>query len=247
MLKGLLQHNTELKLEKNYVDTHVQSEIGFAFCHLLGFQLMPRFKRIGAQKLSLPEPGMKEVYPNLKLILTKAIDWDLIAQQYDQLIKYTTALRLGTAEAEDILHRFGRTEVKHPTHKALVELGKAVKTIFLCRYLSSEALRVEINEGLNVVERWNGVNDFIFYGRGGEFTTNKRENQELSALALHLLQISMVYINTLMIQNVLSEPKWMQKMRTEDLRALSPLIWNHVTPYGRFNLDFNQRMKLDIT
>ena len=137
-------------------------------------------------------------------------------------------------------------EVKHPTHRALLELGKAVKTIFLCRYLSSEELRCEINEGLNVVERWNGANDFIFYGRGGEFATNRRDNQELSALALHLLQISLVYINTLMIQKVLNEPKWMNMMQPEDLRALSPLIWNHVTPYGWFNLDFNQRLSLDI-
>ena len=211
MLTGLLRHNTDLKLEKNYVDTHGQSELGFAFCHLLGFQLMPRFKRIGVQKLSLPEAGTKAAYPNLKLILSKAIDWDLVTQQYDQAIKYATALRLGTAEAEDIFRRFGNAEVQHPTHKALLEIGKAVKTIFLCQYLSSEALRMEINEGLNVVERWNGANDFIYFGRGGEFATNKRENQELSALALHLLQVSMIYINTLMIQNVLSEPKWMQK------------------------------------
>ncbi|UJB72243.1 Tn3 family transposase (plasmid) [Acaryochloris sp. 'Moss Beach'] len=246
MLTGLLRHNTDLKLEKNYVDTHGQSELGFAFCHLLGFQLMPRFKRIGAQKLSLPEAGMKEVYPNLKPVLSRAIDWELVTQQYDQAIKYATALRLGTAEAEDIFRRFGNAEIQHPTHKALLEIGKAVKTIFLCQYLSSEALRVEINEGLNVVERWNGANDFIYFGRGGEFATNKRENQELSALALHLLQVSMIYINTLMIQNVLSEPKWMQKMETEDLRALSPLIWNHVTPYGWFNLDFTQRIALDI-
>lgn len=148
MLKGLLRHNTDLKLEKNYVDTHGQSEIGFAFCHLLKFQLMPRFKRIGAQKLSLPDIGLKDAFPNLKLILTRPIDWDLIQQQYDQMIKYATALRLGTAEVEEILRRFGRLEIKHPTHRALVELGKAVKTIFLCHYLSSEALRCEINEGL---------------------------------------------------------------------------------------------------
>jgi TnpA family transposase len=247
MLTGLLRHNTDLKVEKNYVDTHGQSQIGFAFCHLLGFQLMPRFKRIGAQKLSLPEAGIKDAYPNLKLILAKAIDWELVAQQYDQVIKYATALRLGTAEAEDILRRFGRTEIQHPTHRALLEIGKAVETIFLCQYLSSEALRCEINEGLNVVERWNGANDFIYYGRGGEFATNKRENQELSALALHLLQVSLVYINTLMIQKVLSEPQWMQMMQAEDLRALSPLIWNHVTPYGWFNLDFSKRIVLDIT
>ena len=67
----------------------------------------------------------------------------------------TGALRLGTAETEAILRRFTRTNVQHPTYKAFAELGKASKTIFLCRYLHSEALRREINEGLNVIEQWN--------------------------------------------------------------------------------------------
>ena len=152
MLRGLLRHNTEMKLQKNYVDTHGQNELAFAFCNLLGFELMPRFKRIGAQRLYLAERGSKDEFPNLKLVLTRAIDWELIIQQYDQMIKYATALRLGMDEIEVILRNFSRTEIRHPTHKALAELGKAVKTIFVCRYLNSEALRQEINDGLNVVE-----------------------------------------------------------------------------------------------
>jgi hypothetical protein len=36
--------------------------------------------------------------------------------------------------------------VQHPTYKAFAELGKAVKTVFLCRYLHDEGLRREIHE-----------------------------------------------------------------------------------------------------
>jgi len=39
-------------------------------------------------------------------------------------------IRLGTAETEAILRRFTRN-LQHPTYKALTELGKAIKTIFL--------------------------------------------------------------------------------------------------------------------
>jgi len=64
-------------------------------------------------------------------------------------------------------------------------------------------------------------------------------------LALHLLQICLVYINTLMIQRVLTEPDWTQRMLSEDLRALTPLIYSHVTPYGTFRLDMNQRLAIE--
>jgi Tn3 transposase DDE domain-containing protein len=64
-------------------------------------------------------------------------------------------------------------------------------------------------------------------------------------LALHLLQICLVYINSLMIQRVLTEPEWTQRMLSEDLRALTPLIYSHVTPYGTFRLDMNQRLAIE--
>jgi len=169
MIEGVLRHDTEMTLKKNYVDSHGQSEVAFAFCHLLGFQLLPRLKAIYEQKLYRPESGNPDAYPNLQLILTRSIKWDLIRQQYDQMIKYATALRLGMADPEAILRRFTRGNLLHPTYQALAELGKVMKTIFLCQYLHSEELRREIHEGLNVVENWNSANGFIFYGKSGEW------------------------------------------------------------------------------
>ncbi len=228
------------------VDTHGQSEVAFAFSHLLNFSLMPRFKNINRQKLYIPDTKIKENLQNLEPILTRNIDWDCIKEQYEQMIKYTTALKLGTAETEAIMKRFTRNNLQHPTYKALQELGKVVKTIFLCKYLMSEKLRIEINEGLNVVENWNSANSFIFYGKSSEIQSNNLEDQEISVLCLHLLQNSLVYINTLMIQEILSKKEWQERMKPEDYRALSPLIYQHVNPYGNFNLDMKERLSLKV-
>ena len=64
-------------------------------------------------------------------------------------------------------------------------------------------------------------------------------------LALHPLQISLVYANTLMIQRVLSERLWSGKLTPEDRRALTPLIYGHVNPYGVFHLDMDTRLAID--
>jgi TnpA family transposase len=61
----------------------------------------------------------------------RAINWDLIRQHYDEMIKFATALRLNLADPESILRRFTRQNITHPTYQALAELGKALKTIFL--------------------------------------------------------------------------------------------------------------------
>src|SRR6185312_1031253 len=157
MIEGVIRHCTELEVDRQYVDSHGQSAVAFAFTRLLGFQLLPRLKAIHSQRLYRPEIGQPDAYPNLQPVLTRPIDWDLIERQYDEMVKYATALRLGTAEPEDILRRFTRNNVRHPTYKALAELGKARKTTFLCRYLHLLSLRREIHEGLNVVENWNSA------------------------------------------------------------------------------------------
>jgi hypothetical protein len=69
--------------------------------------------------------------------------------------------------------------------------------------------------------------------------------EELAMLALHLLQVSLVYINTLMIQQVLSEPAWQNRLTAADLRALTPLLWAHVNPYGTFTLNMRERLPLE--
>lgn len=96
---------------------------------------MPRLKNIGRARLYRPAAGEDKNWPHLAPVLsTRTIDWDLIAQQYDQIVKYTTALRLGTAEAEQVLRRFTKGGPKHPTYQAIEELGRVVRTAFMARY-----------------------------------------------------------------------------------------------------------------
>ena len=71
MIEGVLRHCTEMQVERQYVDSKGQSEVGFAFCHLLGFDLLPRLKGIASQKLYRPVSGRADDYPHLQDILTR--------------------------------------------------------------------------------------------------------------------------------------------------------------------------------
>ena len=243
MIRGVLDHDTNMEINEIYVDTHGQSTIGFAFSHLLHFDLLPRLKNIRKQKLFVGANTQKALYPNLTSALATAIHWDKIKENY---ALYLAALKTGAVEAGVMMKRLSANNDANPVYQALLEIGKVVRTIFLCRYLAKEELRIEIHESLNIVERVNSTMSFIFYGKHGEISTNNVEDQELSLLCLHLLHVCMVYVNTLMIQEVLADPNRRWQLNAEDNRALSPLIHSHLNPYGLFILNMSHRIAITI-
>ena len=243
MVEGAMRHGTDMTIESNYVDSHGASFIGFGITRLLGFDLIARFKQINHMKLYLPDKGTAETYPLLEPALTRPIRWERISQQYDPMIKYATAIRLGTASTEAILRRFTR-DVTHPAYAAMLELGRAQRTIFLARWLRDRDLQRETTAALNVVENYNGVNDYIRFGKSGQLSSNRREEQELSMLCLHILQSCLGFINTLMIQDILAGPQWADVLGDADRRGLTPLFTSNMTPYGDIQLDTTRRLAL---
>lgn len=245
MISGVLRHCTKMDVRETYTDTHGQSLLGFGICHLLNFDLRPRLKNISKQKLYVTSASDKNKYQNISGILAEPVNWNTIIQHYDEAICHIASLKCGIVDPEVLIRRFSRDNYTHPVYQALTEIGKAGKTIFSCQYLGSEERRIEVNEALNVVERVNGIMGFIFYGKLGEISSNRREDQLLSVLCLHLIQVCMVYINTLMIQRVVSAEKWKQLLTEADWRALSPLIHSHINLYGLLPLDMRVRIPIE--
>ena len=85
----------------------------------------------------------------------------------------------------------------------------------------------------------------MFYGKDGDLTGPDREHAETSMLSLHLLQSALVHINTLLLQAVLEVPEFHDTIGPHEQRALTPLFWTHINPYGRFQLDMTTRLNLE--
>lgn len=63
-------------------------------------------------------------------------------------------------------------------------------------------------------------------------------------LCLRVLQAALVYVNTLLVQDVLADADWAEALTPDDQRGLTPLFWTHVAPYGEVKLDMGRRLAL---
>jgi Tn3 transposase DDE domain len=62
--------------------------------------------------------------------------------------------------------------------------------------------------------------------------------------AWRILQAALVYVNTLMLQDVLAGEPWADLLTPAGQRGLTPLFWTHVRPYGEVHLDLATRLAI---
>jgi len=172
-------------------------------------------------KLYLPESDQASV-SRAAPVLTRAIDWTLIAQQYDELVKYATAVQID-GRRRAILARFTPTRRIQPTRRC--GIGTVIKTSS-CAVSGRRNVAAGDSEGLNVVENWNSANSFIFYGRYGELSSNRRDDQEIGCCAPPLANQPCVREHA-DDPDVLADPPGCAA-DPEDFRGLTPLIYAHV-------------------
>lgn len=237
MISALIRHDTMMTVETNTIDSHGQSELGFAFCRFLFVELLPWLKRMKQERLYLTDENMKNRFPHLAGVLTRPIRWDHVHENYQDMVRHVVAAKERTAPVDSLLRRFNRNNPANQTYKGFLEIGKALKTIHDCKFLTDSAYRHRIHAERNSMESWNSAIDFICYGGKSEIQTNDPMVQELTVLCLHLLQNALVLVNTVMLERVLNDSGYIHKMRPDAKKAITPLFTSNVNPFGDIHLD----------
>lgn len=111
----------------------------------------------------------------------------LEAEQWEQLIRIVISLKNHVATAHLILQKLAARGSSDRVAKAVMELGKLIKTIYILHYLSNEELRRKVQLQLNHGETRHYLARHIFFANQGEFKTADYEEMMSIASCLSLL------------------------------------------------------------
>ena len=246
MITALLRHDTMMSVESNAVDSHGQSELGLAFSRFLWVELLPWLKKMKHETLYVADTDMKDQVPHLAGVLNRPIRWHHAYENYDDMVRHVVAAKERTAPVDSLLRRFNRNNPANQTYKGFLEIGKAIKTIHNCKFLTDPSYRQKIHGERTIAESWNSAIDFICYGGQSEIQSNDPIIQEMTVLCLHLLQNALVLVNTVLVQRVLDDTGYIHKMQVEDKKSITPLFTSNVNPYGDIRLDVNKPSFLEL-
>ncbi|TCN29270.1 TnpA family transposase [Kribbella orskensis] len=238
MVEGAIRHGTSMSVEGNYVGSHGH-EIGFGITRLLGFDLLPRIKQINKVRLYRPAAGQPAAGSGIDP--AHPVGPDRPAVRPDDQVRHRDPHR----------HRLHRSDPA-PLHPLRVppDLPGDARG----RPRATDPVRGPIPARPRAAtrdhrgpERGRGVQPgqrgpVLRQGRRDRF--HRADDQEMSVACLRILQAALVYINTLLLQDVLGGEQWANLLTDHDRRGLTPLFWQHILPYGEVKLDMTTRLDI---
>jgi len=236
VLDGLLENDTVLGPREHYTDTHGSTEHLFGLCYLLGFSFMPRLKDLKDQQLyRLDRLDQRRDYGGLGPLLGRRANFELIGKQWDQLVRVAASLRNQTAPAHVVLQRLSASAPSDLVAKALRELGRVVKTIYILRYLDDAELRGRVHRQLNRTEQRHALAKRLFFANQGIFRTGALPEIMNKVSALSLLSNAVLIWNTVALaEGVRTLRAGGTEVRDEDVARISPIAYAHVIPTGTY-------------
>ena len=233
LLAVVLEQETELQPTEIMSDTAGYTDTVFGVFHLLGYQFSPRIADIGGARFWRVD--RKADYGVLDELASNRINIRLIAEHWDDLLRLAGSLKLGVVRAAGLTRTLQTNDRPTRLARALQELGRLVKTIYLLRFIDDASYRRRILIQLNRGEGRHQLARIIFHGKRGELRQRYREGQEDQLGALGLVVNLVVLWNTIYMDAAVRELRAEgYEVRTEDVARLSPLGHKHVNMLGRY-------------
>ena len=130
-----------------------------------------------------------------------------------------------------------------PTPELRVRVpGCLVKTQFILRWIENQDYRRRIHRQLNKGEALHALRRFLFFAHEGKVQRRQADQQTNQVLCLNLVTNAIVTWNTVYMNAAIERLRAEGRIgRDIDLGHLSPALYGHVNPYGKYRFEIEGR------
>jgi TnpA family transposase len=235
-IEGVVHYNSSeerVRLQFLAVDTHGYTNVAMSIAKLLGFDLCPRLRDLAERKLFLPRALAAP--EELERVVVKEVSLTAIRKGWSELLRLVASIRSGRISANVALQRFGSAAQGDPLHKAADHLGRLLRTLFMCDYLSNSEFQREIHTVLNRGESVHQLQRAVYYGKVAP-ERGRRANEMIAISGSHVLLTNLVIAwNTHRMQETVE--RWRksgQPIEDAWLRRMGPVHFAHINFRGTF-------------
>lgn len=238
ILDPLLEPTSDLRPDTVHSDTHGQNEAVHGVAECLGVEVLSRINDWAG--LTFYRPDAESKYPHIDDVFSETIDWNLIETHVRDLLRIAVSIRTGRISASTVLKRLSSYSRKNSVYLAFRELGRAVRTAFLLRYMTDAELRSSIQGAMNKSEQFNDYLKWVAFG-AEKLETNDRELQQ------KLIKYNQLLANVLIYHTVLGYTRVLKELAAEGypvrealLERISPYRTEHINRRGKYRLDLSR-------
>ena len=165
ILAGLLEQQTRLDPREIMADTRGYSDVVFRLFALLGYKFSPRLADLPDQRFWRLD--READYGALNDLGRHTLNERLIAAHWEDMLRLAGSLKLGKVGATSVMRTLQRGGSLSSLGRAVAELGRIEKTLYLLNYVHDEAYRGRILRQLNRGEQRHSVARVVFHGHKG--------------------------------------------------------------------------------
>ena len=240
---GVEAHNCsrredQIRLSLLAVDTHGYTNAAMAIAKLLGFDLCVRLRQLSERKMFLARGDT--VPEALERLTVGKVSLGKIRAGWMDLLHLVASIRQGRLTAGEAIARLGSAARGDPVHAAADELGKLLRTIFLCDYFTIPEFRREMHALLNRGESVHQLQRAVYHGRVGVSRGRRADELRAISTAHTLLTNVVISWNTMKMQDVVDRWKVAKHPIDESwLRRIGPVHFEHVNFRGTIAFDMD--------
>ncbi len=150
--------------------------------------------------------------------------------------QFFCSMATGYTTASVAMKRIAGFGPKNHLYRAIRELGRAYKTVFVREYLEQPDLRRRVRRDLLKSEELHALARSVFYGKLGKADWRDFRRQMSTASCLLLIMAAIVYWQIREIERILSEIGPDDDVPVDLLNHISPISWENVVLYGEYKL-----------